>query len=34
MVASTAVDHGFKYSSGQTKDCKIGFVASQLSMQH
>ena len=34
MVSSSAVDRGFEHQSGQTKDNKLVFVASMLSMQH
>ena len=34
VFASSAVDRGFEHRSGQTKDFKIGFVASLLSTQH
>ena len=33
MLASSAVDHGFEPRTGQTKDYKLIFVASLLSMQ-
>ena len=31
---SSVVDCGFEHLSGQTKDYKIGIVASALNMQH
>ena len=34
VLASSAVDHGVETRSRQTKDCKLVFVASPLSMQH
>ena len=34
VLASCVVDRGFEPQSGQTKDYKIGIVASPLSMQH
>ena len=34
VLASSAVDRGFEPRMGQTKDYKIGIVASPLSMQH
>jgi len=34
MLALSSVYHGFKPSSGQTKDYEIGFVVSQLSTQY
>jgi hypothetical protein len=34
MCPNGAVDHGFEPRSGQTKDYKIGIVASPLSTQH
>ena len=34
MLAVSAVDRGFEPRSGQTKDYKIGIVASPLSTQH
>ena len=33
-IVDVIVDHGFKFRSGQTKDDKIGIVASPLSTQH
>jgi hypothetical protein len=33
-IVDVMVDHGFKFRSGQTKDYKIGIVASPLSIQH
>ena len=34
VLATSAVGHGFKPLSGQTKGYEIVFVASLLSMQH
>ena len=34
VLTSSAVDRGFESRSGQTKDYKIVFVASLLSMQY
>ena len=34
MVSSSVVDRGFEHRSGQTRDNKLVFVASTLSMQH
>ena len=34
VLASSVVDRGFDQRLGETKDYKIGFVVSPLSMQH
>ena len=34
MLVSSVVDGGFESRSGQTKDCKLVFVASLICTQH